>query len=152
MAINYSILADVELNTKNIQSQLDKVKIKLNTNEATNGLKKLDDEAEEVSLTFQAANEIFSNTVQIISSMVEQVYALNEAQIEFQKVSDLSGEALDAYTAKLMQMGGQVARTGKPKRQAPNVGIVNQTDRTRIALSLSSLRISSLSITAIFLP
>ena len=31
MAINYSILADVELNTKNIQSQLDKVKIKLNT-------------------------------------------------------------------------------------------------------------------------
>ena len=115
MAINYSILADVELNTKNIQSQLDKVKIKLNTNEATNGLRKLDDEAEEVSLTFQAANEIFSNTVQIISSMVEQVYALNEAQIEFQKVSNLSGEALDAYTAKLMQMGGQVARTGKPK-------------------------------------
>ena len=126
MAINYSILADVELNTKNIQSQLDKVKIKLNTNEATDGLKKLDDEAEEVSSTFQAANEIFSNTVQIISSMVEQVYALNEAQIEFQKVSDLSGEALDAYTAKLMQMGGQVARTGKPKCQAPNVGIVNQ--------------------------
>lgn len=126
MAINYSILADVELNTKNIQSQLDKVKIKLNTNEATDGLKKLDDEAEEVSLTFQAANEIFSNTVQIISSMVEQVYALNEAQIEFQKVSDLSGEALDAYTGKLIQMGGQVARTGKPKCQAPNVGIANQ--------------------------
>ena len=42
------------------------------------------------------------------------------------KVSDLSGSALDDYVAKLSEMGSAVARTGKPKCQAPDDGIVNQ--------------------------
>ena len=77
-------------------------------------------------LTFQAANEIFSTSIDIIKSMVEQVYALDAAIIEFQKVSDLSGQALDNYISKLSTMGEAVARTGKPKCQAPDDGIVNQ--------------------------
>lgn len=42
------------------------------------------------------------------------------------KVSDLSGSSLDNYVAKLSEMGTVVARTGKPKRQAPDDGIANQ--------------------------
>lgn len=42
------------------------------------------------------------------------------------KVSDLSGISLDNYVSKLSEMGTAVARTGKPKCQAPDVGIVNQ--------------------------
>ena len=78
------------------------------------------------SLTFQAANEIFSTATDIISSMVEQIFELDAALTEFKKVSDLSGSALDNYVAKLSEMGTVVARTGKPKRQAPDNGIVNQ--------------------------
>ena len=142
---NYSILVDVDLNTKGVQAKLDKVfkdlkppkikvdvdkdnsvsKIAKEADDASKGLGNLDRAAEDTSLTFQAANEIFSKTIDVISSMVEQVYALDAAEIEFSKVSDLSGDALDEYVAKLADMGGEVARTGKPKSQALNVRIVN---------------------------
>ena len=133
MAVNYSILADVELNTKNIQKQLNNaakdLKVSLDTREVKNGAKdinNLSDSMDNASLTFQAANEIFSKSIEVIGAMVEQVYELDAAIIEFQKVSDLSGQALDDYIAKLSDMGNSVARTGKPKCQAPDDGIVNQ--------------------------
>lgn len=133
MAVNYSILADVELNTKNIQKQLNNaakdLKVSLDTKEVKNGAKDIDnlsDSMDNASLTFQAANEIFSKSIEVIGAMVEQVYELDAAIIEFQKVSDLSGQALDNYIAKLSDMGNSVARTGKPKCQAPDDGIVNQ--------------------------
>lgn len=133
MAVNYSILADVELNTKNIQKQLNNaakdLKVSLDTREVKNGAKDIDnlsDSMGNASLTFQAANEIFSKSIEVIGAMVEQVYELDAAMIEFQKVSDLSGQALDDYIAKLSDMGNSVARTGKPKCQAPDDGIVNQ--------------------------
>lgn len=62
-------------------------------------------------LTFQAANMILSQTVDIVSAVVEQVYELNTAQTEFKKVSDLTGASLDNYTQKLSEMGRKVART-----------------------------------------
>lgn len=127
---NYSILVDVELNTSNIQQQLDRsfknTKIDLGTKNAVEGMDELNASTLDTYLTFQAANEIFSKSIEIIEAMVEQVYALNEATIEFQKVSDLSGTSLDNYIAKLSEMGGAVARTGKPKCQAPDDGMVNQ--------------------------
>ena len=133
MAVNYSILADVELNTKNIQKQLNNaakdLKVSLDTRGVKNGAKdinNLSDSMDNASLTFQAANEIFSKSIEVIGAMVEQVYELDAAIIEFQKVSDLSGQALDNYIAKLFDMGNSVARTGKPKCQAPDDGIVNQ--------------------------
>ena len=132
MAINYSILADVELNTTNIQKQLNNaakdLKVSFNTKKVKNGAKDIDnlsDSMNKASLTFQAANEIFSKSIEIIGAMVEQVYELDAAMIEFQKVSDLSGQALDDYIVKLSDMGSTVARTGKPKCQAPDVRIVN---------------------------
>lgn len=133
MAVNYSILADVELNTNNIQKQLNNaakdLKLSFDTKKVKNGAKDIDDLSDSMdnaSLTFQAANEIFSKSIEVIGAMVEQVYELDAAMIEFQKVSDLSGQALDDYIVKLSDMGNSVARTGKPKRQAPDDGIVNQ--------------------------
>lgn len=130
MAVNYSILADVELNTSKVQQQLNQnlrnLKVDLDTRDATKGMQDLNSATEDVSLTFQAANEIFRTSIEVIGSMVEQVYALNATQIEFQKVSDLSGQALDDYIVKLNEMGTTVARTGKPKCQAPDDGMVNQ--------------------------
>lgn len=127
---NYSVLVGVELDTKNVQQQLDKnlknLKVDLNTKDAEKNLDNLNSSMVDTYLTFQAANEIFSTSVDIIKSMVDQVYNLNAATIEFQKVSDLSGQALDDYISKLSDMGSTVARTGKPKSQAPDDGIVNQ--------------------------
>lgn len=127
---NYSILVDVELQLDDIQRQLDKaakdMKLDLNTSATKKGLDDISDSAEDVSLTFQAANAIFSKTIDIIANMTEEVYALDRALTEFKKVSDLSGTSLDSYVQKLSIMGSAVARTGKPKCQAPNDGMVNQ--------------------------
>lgn len=130
MANNYSVLVGVELDTKNVQQQLNQnlknLKVDLNTKDAVKGMQDLNSATEDVSLTFQAANEIFSKSIEIIGAMVDQVYELDAAIIEFQKVSDLSGESLDNYISKLNEMGSTVARTGKPKCQAPDDGIANQ--------------------------
>ena len=46
-----------------------------------------------------------------MSSMVEQVYELDDAMVEYRKVSDLSGTSLDNYVNKLSEMRSGVART-----------------------------------------
>ena len=141
----YSILVDVDFSAKGVQAKLDKlakdikpIKVKVDVDGAENiknvtkgaddaakGVDKLNKAAQDNSLTFQAANEIFSKTIDVITSMVDQVYKFDASIIEFQKVSDLSGEALDKYVDKLADMGQVVGRTGKPKSQALNVRIVN---------------------------
>ena len=142
---NYSILVDVDFSAKGVQAKLDKlakdikpIKVKVDVDGAENiknvtksaddaakGVDKLNKAAQDNSITFQAANEIFSKTIDVITSMVDQVYKFDASIIEFQKVSDLSGEALDKYVDKLADMGQVVGRTGKPKSQALNVRIVN---------------------------
>ena len=82
--------------------------------------------AENLGLTFQEANLIMSRSLDIITSMVDEVYALDSSLTEFKKVSDLSGASLDNYTSKLSEIGKTVARTGKPKSQARSDGMVNQ--------------------------
>ena len=105
MASNYtlSILADVELNPSSVQPQLDAL---------VKGNKRVANSAQEMQLSFQAANAIFRATVEVVSSLVEQVYELDGAITEFKKVSDLQGASLDKYVSKLAKMGQQVARTG----------------------------------------
>lgn len=112
MAVNYSILVDAELNTSNIQQQLDTLSKSMQTDDS-------------FKLSFQEANLIMSKSIDIIADMIGEVYSLDSALTEFKKVSDLSGESLDNYVMKLSEMGTAVARTGKPKCQAPNVRIVN---------------------------
>lgn len=150
---NYSILVGVQLETSNIQSQLNayakNLKFKLEfadgdsisgglgtinkklkeTAEATDGankktkefndsLKNTNKTAQDTALTFQAANEVFQTSIEIIISMVEQVFELNDAMIEFQKVSDLTGEALEDYVAELSDIGNTVGRTGSEMVEA----------------------------------
>lgn len=140
---NFSILVDVELQTNNIRRQLQdatkNIKVDVNTSNASKSFKDiensvknsksavddLNNSGEQLGLTFQEANLIFSRSVDAISSMVDQVYQMNSALIEFQKVSDLSGSSLTNYINQLQTMGEAVARTGKPKCQALNVRIVN---------------------------
>lgn len=136
---NYSILVGIKLDTSDVQKQLDKIKlndinvnIKVNgkdelkeTNEilketnkenkkAATAAKKHADKAKDLGLTYQQANEIMSKSLEIIGSMVESVFELDEALTSFKKVSDLSGQSLDNYVDKLTQMGLEVGRTGKP--------------------------------------
>ena len=128
----WSVLVGVELDTnaQKIQQQLNKIskdlKVDIDTKDAKNGVDSLTQSVEDLSLSYQAANAILSKSIEIISSMVNEVYALDTALTEYKKVSDLSGKSLDNYVTKLANMGNAVARTGKPKSQAPDDGIVNQ--------------------------
>lgn len=137
---NFSIFAKVELDTSTIQKQLDeakkKAKFELDDKNIKSTSKSLGELGESVkssnsnikdfSLSFQAANEVMSRSIDILTSMVGQVFELDDSLTELKKVSDLSGESLDKYVDKLSKMGTQVARTGKPKCLSLYVGMINQ--------------------------
>ena len=124
----YSILVNVEAQTqeaiKQVQSAFNKQSIKIGVD--ASGAEEATKAAENLVLTFQEANLIMFKSLDIITSMVDEVYALDSSLTEFKKVSDLSGASLDNYTSKLSEIGKTVARTGKPKSQARSVGMVKQ--------------------------
>ena len=128
---NYSIIADVELELKNVQKQLNefrkdnKLNLDLNVkgskslSDADGKVKKLDDSTKDLVFTYQQFRQVLDSVVDVTGKMVEQVKTLDAAQTEFKKVSDLSGKALDAYQDKLSKAGKTVGRTGKPNRSEP---------------------------------
>ena len=128
---NYSIIADVELELKNAQKQLNefrkdnKLNLDLNVkgskslSDADGKVKKLDDSTRDLVFTYQQFRQVLDSVVDATGKMVEQVKTLDAAQTEFKKVSDLSGKALDAYQDKLSKAGKTVGRTGKPNRSEP---------------------------------
>lgn len=117
---NYSILLDAEFDTKQIQQELDKVRIPADQfTKLSQGLKEARQNTDELALSVDAANKVFSMAKDAISEMVERVADLDDALVEFKKVSDLSGSSLDNYVSKLSKMGQSVARTGKPNRSEP---------------------------------
>ena len=111
----WSVLVGVEFDTKTLQRKLDQQNLKLKADvSGSDKLENLADRADAVGLSFQAANAILRQTIDIVTAMVDQVYALDSALTEFKKVSDLSGSSLDAYVDKLAGLGTTVARTGQP--------------------------------------
>ena len=128
MASQYSILVDVDFSTSQIQQKLRQAaqNTKINFDVDSGSIDQAAKAAENLGLTFQEANLIMSRSLDIITSMVDEVYALDSSLTEFKKVSDLSGASLDNYTSKLSEIGKTVARTGKPKSQARSDGMVNQ--------------------------
>lgn len=128
MASQYSILVDVDFSTSQIQQKLRQAaqNTKINFDVDSSGIDQATKAAENLGLTFQEANLIMSKSLDIITSMVDEVYALDSSLTEFKKVSDLSGASLENYTSKLSEIGKTVARTGKPKSQARSDGMVNQ--------------------------
>ena len=119
MAVNYSILVGVELQTKDIQKQLNSAAKGTKIDIDTSSLKQARQDIKDLALDFNAANEVFSKTIDIIGSLASQVLELDSALTEYKKVSDLSGAALDDYVDKLSKMGLAVGRTGKPNRSEP---------------------------------
>ena len=102
----WSILVGVDFDIGQIQKKLNQSlqninkKIKLDTSDI-----------DEANLTFNVANQLFRDSIEIIGSLVNEIYELDSALTEFKKVSDLSGETLDNYVDKLSIMGSEVART-----------------------------------------
>ena len=119
MAVNYSILVGVELQTKDIQKQLNSATKGTKIDIDTSSLKRASQDIKDLELDFNAANEVFSKTIDIIGSLASQVLELDSALTEYKKVSNLSGAAFDTYVDKLSKMGLAVGRTGKPKRSEP---------------------------------
>ena len=104
----WSILVGVDFDTSNLKRKLNQTLSEFNSKSKI----KLDaSDIENAALTFNVANQIFRTSIEIIESLVQQVYELDSALIEFQKVSDLSGTSLDNYVAKLSDMGKSVGRT-----------------------------------------
>lgn len=83
---NYSILVDVELITSGIQKQLNNAakntKISFDTKDAQSNVRGLSQDVEDLGLTFQEANLIMNQSIEIIASMVEQVFELDTAMTE----------------------------------------------------------------------
>ena len=91
---NYSILVDAQLNLDDIEKKLKskKYEIPLDTSSIKSGKKDIDDAVQstknlndagqDLELTFNVANEVFSNFSDAIRSMVGQVYELDDALTE----------------------------------------------------------------------
>ena len=108
----WSIRVGVDLDTSDIQSQLNSAtkntKINLNTGGAQGDLDELN---KRFDITYQMANKIYQISKEAIGSMVKEVYTVDKALTEFKKVSDLRGSGLDEYVKELGESGQLVART-----------------------------------------
>lgn len=124
---NIGVGIEIKTSTSEIQKKLNDAAKNVNINikakgakEASDGTSNLSKNMNEASssaknfeLTYQAANMIMEKSIDIIKSMVSEVYTMNAAQVELAKVTDLSGESMDEYVSKLTDMGAEVAKTGK---------------------------------------
>ena len=112
----WKIRVGVELDTSDLQSQLDKatpkVKIDGDSTGAVDAAEKAKQSVKDVGLEYQQYKIILDKCIDTIKSMAENTMELDAAQTRFRKVSDLSGKALDDYTKKLTKMGQQVGRSG----------------------------------------
>lgn len=125
---DYSIVLNAQIDSQSIkdslsklQKQLPDLKLNFNTGDINNATKAVNDNADAVDsamLTYQQANLLLQDTIKVVKSMVGEVYALNSAQVDFQKVSDLSGKSLDDYIDGLTKAGAEVARTGSEMTSA----------------------------------
>lgn len=124
---NIGVGIEIKTSTSEIQKKLNEAAKNVNINIKAKGAKEASDGISDLSknmnkasssaknfeLTYQAANMIMEKSVDIIRSMVSEVYTMNAAQVNLAKVTDLSGESMDEYVSKLTDMGAEVAKTGK---------------------------------------
>lgn len=107
----WNILVGVDFDTTQIKN-------KLNTALGNTKIKFDTSDLEDANLTFNVANQLFRESIDLISSLTTEVYELDSSLTEFKKVSDLSGKSLDNYVSKLSAMGTEVARTGSEMVEA----------------------------------
>ena len=114
---DWKILVGVELDTSDIQSQLEKVtgkgsKVSLDTSVATKNLNSMNKSAAASGLTLQEANMVWNSSIGVLKSFANEILTVDKSLTEFKKVSDLQGDSLDKYVKKLQVMGREVGRTG----------------------------------------
>lgn len=108
----WSIRVGVELDTRDIQTQLNTAARGARLNLGTDGAEEdLDQVNQRLDITYQMANKIYQMSKQAIGAMVEEVYTVDKALTEFKKVSDLRETGLDEYVKSLGESGQLVART-----------------------------------------
>lgn len=113
---------NIQLNvdTRNAEERVRSLQDQLNnlgnggggTNNGTQQIRDAADAGENLALTFQEANMVMNQSLDIIHSMVDEVMTMDSALTEFKKVSDLSGDSLNQYVNQLQDLGSTVARTG----------------------------------------
>ena len=111
----WKIKVGVELDTSEIDAELQKKSGKRKMDADVSGEERLDElrgKVKDVGLEYQQYKIILDKCIDTIKSMAEQTIKLDTAQTELRKVSDLSGKSLDNYTKKLADMGKQVGRSG----------------------------------------
>ena len=113
-------------------------KIKATGKEASKQVKKVNSELDKTPKLFrktsQGLTDIFekmskfyavSQAIGVITTSFNEAWNAivdtDTAITEFQKVSDLSGDSLDKYKAKLADMGKETARTGKEMLEAATI-------------------------------
>ena len=113
---NYSIIVDAKLDLESIDKQLKQSRKTIKFDVDAQSAKQ---QLQDLGLTYQQLQLIASQSIETFKILSEQVFELDGAITEFQKVSDLSGDALDRYVSKLSEAGREVSRTGKPNRSEP---------------------------------
>ena len=113
---NYSIIVDAKLDLESIDKQLKQSRKTIKFDVDARSAKQ---QLQDLGLTYQQLQLIASQSIETFKILSEQVFELDGAITEFQKVSDLSGDALDRYVSKLSEAGREVSRTGKPNRSEP---------------------------------
>ena len=130
---DYSILEKVVLDLGGIQKQLNNaskgVKFNIDSGGVATATAQMDELGDATDKAGTAAVSAYSNwyqyymilqqVINVVESLAEQTFTLDDSMTEFKKVSDLTGSALDSYVEKLTEMGKAVARTGKPNRSEP---------------------------------
>ena len=114
---DWKILVGVELDTSDIQSQLEKVtgkgsKVSLDTSAATKNLNSMNKSAAASGLNLQEANMVLKSSIGVVKSFANEILTVDKSLTEFKKVSDLQVDSLDKYVKKLQVMGREVGRTG----------------------------------------
>lgn len=113
---NYSIIVDAKLDLESIDKQLKQSRKTIKFDVDSQSAKQ---QLQDLGLTYQQLQLIASQSIETFKILSEQVFELDGAITEFQKVSELSGDALDRYVSKLSEAGREVSRTGKPNRSEP---------------------------------
>ena len=117
---NYTITVGTTLDMSGIQKALRSQQYHLKVQaDGTKDVERLNSASQDLAVTYQQLQQVFSATMEIMSKMSDQVFELDRSTTEFRKVSELSGAALDDYVDKIADLGREVGRTGKPNRSEP---------------------------------
>lgn len=148
----WKIKVGVELDTSNIQSQLNKQDWNIDLGGSSRGIRDLTAAGNQMNLTYQAAHEIFSKSVGAISSMVSQVKEMDSAITEFRKISDLSGKSLNSYIEELADAGKVTGRTASAMLEAATMfrksGFNDQESKNLATMATMYQNISDVQVSA----